>query len=174
MEKGFEFLLQEKSPKVLVEALKLYGVKEVQGTKNNFIILQWAKDLGLDKVYTEDSIAWCGLYISKVVSNAGKNVVDKPLWAQNWNKWGTEVNEAMLGDILVFKRDGGGHVGIYVGEDTTRYYVLGGNQGDEVNIVPILKSRCIGIRRTIWSIAQPSNVRKIFIKIDKKLSTNEK
>ena len=36
----------------------------------------------------------------------------------------------MLGDILTFKRNGGGHVGLYVGEDKDCYHVLGGNQGN--------------------------------------------
>lgn len=115
----------------------------------------------------------CGLFIAKVVSNAGKDIVKNPLWAQNWLNYGTKVDEAMLGDILVFKRTGGGHVAIYVGEDSTRYYCLGGNQGDEVNIVPILKMRCIGIRRTKWSIAQPASVRKVIVKLNDRASSNE-
>jgi cell wall-associated NlpC family hydrolase len=79
----------------------------------------------------------------------------------------------MLGDVLVFSRDGGGHVGIYVGEDAKTYRVLGGNQGDKVSIVPILKTRCVGIRRTNWKISQPKNVRKIFLSESGTLSTNE-
>jgi uncharacterized protein (TIGR02594 family) len=156
----------------LVEAVKLYGIKETIGSKSNPVILQWAKDLNI-KEYNDDAIPWCGLFISKVVASAGKDVVKGPLWAQNWLNYGVPVDEAMLGDILVFKRTGGGHVAIYVGEDADRYFCLGGNQGDEVSITPILKSRCVGIRRTKWSIAQPENVRKVIIKIDNKSSTNE-
>jgi uncharacterized protein (TIGR02594 family) len=173
MDKEFEFLLKETSPKVLVEAVKLYGIKETIGNKSNPIIIQWAKDLNI-KEYNDDSIPWCGLFMAKVVSMAGKDIVKNPLWAQNWLNYGTKVDEAMLGDLLVFKRTGGGHIAIYVGEDATRYYCLGGNQGDEVNIVPILKDRCVGIRRTKWSIAQPTNVRKVFIKTNKNISTNER
>lgn len=59
----------------------------------------------------------------------------------------------MLGDALTFKRNGGGHVGIYVGEDSTCYHVLGDNQSNMVCITRIEKTRCSGIRRTEWKIA---------------------
>jgi hypothetical protein len=50
------------------------------------------------------------------------------------------------GAVLVFEREGGGHVGFYVGEDSTHYHVLGGNQGDAVSIVRIARSRSIARR----------------------------
>jgi cell wall-associated NlpC family hydrolase len=67
----------------------------------------------------------------------------------------------MLGDLLVFSRKGGGHVGIYVGETGAFYHVFGANQGDQVNIRMIPKARCIAVRRPAWKIAQPDNVRVI-------------
>ena len=79
----------------------------------------------------------------------------------------------MLGDILVFKRDGGGHVGFYIGEDNDCYHVLGGNQSNAMNVTRILKSRLFQARRTAWSIAQPANVRKIILDPKGKISTNE-
>jgi cell wall-associated NlpC family hydrolase len=79
----------------------------------------------------------------------------------------------MLGDVLVFTRKGGGHVGIYVGQDKSCYHVLGGNQGDRVSIVRIEKTRCIGVRRTKWKISQPKNVRIIFLPDSGNTSTNE-
>lgn len=172
MKKGFEFLLTEITPKILVEAVKLYGVEETIGSKSNPVIIQWAKDLNI-KEYNDDAIPWCGLFIAKVVANAGKDIVKGPLWAQNWLNYGVAIDEAMLGDILVFKRTGGGHVAIYVGEDNDRYYCVGGNQGDKVSITPIAKNRCIGIRRTKWSVAQPANVRKVIINLTDLSSTNE-
>jgi cell wall-associated NlpC family hydrolase len=80
----------------------------------------------------------------------------------------------MLGDVLLFSRGSGGHVGIYVGEDEKCYHVLGGNQGDAVSIVRIQKVRCIGIRRTDWSRAQPSNVRVIRLSSNGVISNNER
>lgn len=36
----------------------------------------------------------------------------------------------MLGDIWTLSRNGGGHVGFYVSEETSCLHVLGGNQSD--------------------------------------------
>ncbi len=171
---SYNFLKNETAPKVLVEAYKLIGVKETIGKDNNPKILGWADELGLKKVYTADEIPWCGLFVAYVCHKAGKIVVDKPLWARNWSKWGTKQTIAMLGDILVFERGANsGHVGIYVGEDATAYHVLGGNQGDAVSITRILKKRCIAIRRTTWTTAQPANVRVVKLEANGSVSTNE-
>ena len=67
----------------------------------------------------------------------------------------------MLGDVLVFARGNGGHVGIYVGEDFEAFHVLGGNQSDRVSIARKPKARALGARRCPWRINQPQNVRRI-------------
>ena len=67
---------------------------------------------------------------------------------------------------------GGGHVGLYVGEDASSYFTLGGNQGDAVSIVRITKDRCIGVRR-IYAIGKPANVRPIKLAANGALSKNE-
>ena len=171
---NYSYLKKENAPKVLVEAFKLIGIKELLGKDNNPKIIAWAKELGLEKTYVADEIPWCGLFIAYVCHKANKEVVKNPLWARNWSKWGTKQDTAMLGDILVFERGANsGHVGIYVGEDKTAYHVLGGNQGDAVSITKILKTRCIAIRRTDWSKAQPENVRVIKLNVSGEISTNE-
>lgn len=172
-QKQYNFLEKERSPKVLIEALKLYGTQEIVGKNHNPVIMQWAKDLNL-KQYTSDEIPWCGLFAAVVVKNAGYDVVKNPLWAANWQHFGEKSETAMLGDVLVFKRDGGGHVGFYVGEDKTCYHVLGGNQSNRVNITRVLKSRLTHIRRCPWAIGQPSNVRVIELSNKGQISTNEK
>ena len=170
---SYSFLNTEKSPKILVQAVKLIGVKEVVGKVHNPVIMAWAKDLDLQKIYTADEIPWCGLFIAYACHKAGIDVVDKPLWALSWAKWGTKVTEPMLGDILTFKRDGGGHVGIYVGEDKDCYHVLGGNQGNAVSVTRIIKSRLYQARRTAWKVAQPANVRKVYLDAKGIVSKNE-
>lgn len=170
---NYEWLKNEKAPKVLVEAVKMLGTKEVVGTKHNPVILGWAKELGLQNVYNSDEIPWCGLAIAYACHKAKVQVVDKPLWALSWSKWGTEVTSPMLGDILTFTRNGGGHVGIYVGEDQLCYHVLGGNQGNAMNVTRIAKPRLYRARRTAWKIAQPSSVRKIYLDAKGEVSTNE-
>jgi hypothetical protein len=91
----------------------------------------------------------------------------------NWNKFGNVAQVPMLGDVLTFTRNGGGHVGIYVGEDTTCYHVLGGNQNNQVNVMRIEKSRLSQARRTAWKIAQPSNVRVVKLETKGEISQNE-
>lgn len=158
----FEYLGAEPGPRMLVEALKLYGTKEQTGTADNPEILAWAKEVGLSKAYSTDSVPWCGLYLAVVAKRAGKEVPKNPLWALNWKNFGIKADRPMLGDVLVVERNGGGHVAIYVGEDDTAYWGLGGNQSDMVCIAPILKSRRPVFRRPKY-INTPVNVRPIFV-----------
>lgn len=170
----YKWLENENSPKILDEAVKLYGTREIVGKQHSKEILSWAKELGLEKTYTNDEIPWCGLFLAIIVKRAGFEVVKNPLWARSWNDFGTKQTKAMLGDVLVFTRPGGGgHVGIYVGEDDTCYHILGGNQSNMVNTSRLLKSRCIGIRRCNWRVSQPKNVRVIKLSGDGQISTNE-
>jgi uncharacterized protein (TIGR02594 family) len=170
---SYDWLKKETAPKILVQAVKLIGTKEIVGKVHNPIILGWAKDLGLSNVYTNDEIPWCGLFIAYCCHAAGLEVVERPLWALNWNKYGTKVTEPMLGDVLTFKRNGGGHVGIYVGEDDTHYHVLGGNQNNSVSVSRIAKNRLNQARRTAWKVAQPANVRKVQLEPKGVITTNE-
>jgi uncharacterized protein (TIGR02594 family) len=170
--KAYQWLASEPAPRHLLKAIELYGVTESVGSANNPVILGWAKEVGLEKIYTADSIAWCGLYISVVMFRAGRPVVKDPLWALNWNNFGVKVDVPMLGDVLTFTRKSGGHVGCYVGEDSTAYHVLGGNQGDKVSIVRIAKSRLSQARRPEYN-SQPTNIRKVILANNGVLSTNE-
>jgi uncharacterized protein (TIGR02594 family) len=169
--KNYAWLEKEPGPKMILEFLKIYGTKETIGFGDNPVILGWAKELGL-KDYVHDSIAWCGLEMALVASRAGKPVVDHPLWAANWLHFGIPVKEAMLGDVLVFKRPGGNHVGLYIAEDLHCYHVGGGNQSDQVSIARVVKERCIGIRRPVYT-SQPPNVRKIIVSSVGDISSDE-
>ena len=51
----YNWLEEEKSPRILVQAIKLIGTKEIVGKAHNPIILDWARELGL-KMYTNDEI----------------------------------------------------------------------------------------------------------------------
>jgi uncharacterized protein (TIGR02594 family) len=169
----YKWLLSEGAPKMIVEGLKLVGIKEVVGKQHNPIILGWAKETGLEKVYTADEIPWCGLVHGYLAKLAGKEIVKDPLWALNWGNFGIPAPEPMLGDTLTFKRPGGGHVGLYVSESKNTYHVMGGNQGNAYGFTEIDKFRLQKARRPIYSIAQPPNVRKIFMDSFGKISTDE-
>lgn len=159
-------------PKIIQEALKLHGTVEVPGKKNSPTIMGWAKETGLDDVYSADSVPWCGLFVAAVVQRSGREYVKNPLWARNWQHFGIYADHASLGDILVFVRDGGGHVGFYVCEDDSYYYVLGGNQSDAVTITKILKGRCIAVTRPVYK-ARPASAKPYHRSVAGKVSTNE-
>lgn len=152
-------------------AKKLIGTNEEPGSGDNPDIIRWARDLGLINDYNHDSIPWCGLFAAHVVSEAGFDVPDAPLWALSWKNWGVRSDEA-YGALVVFKRTGGGHVGFLVGQDDDNYHVLGGNQSDTVSITKIDKYRCVGIR---WPDGVDNSLKKELPvqSLDVSVSTNE-
>lgn len=173
--KAYAWLANEPGPRLLTEALKTFGTVEKPGPNDNPAILAWAAKVGLKKVYLHDSTAWCGLWMAYVAMQAGWDLPVNPLWARNWVNWGNAIKgEPMLGDVGVFDRGrGNGHVGIIVGEGKDVYYVLAGNQTDQVMIKPIAKKRLIEARRCPWRVNQPGNVRRVFLSVKGALSTNE-
>lgn len=164
-------------PKMVAEALKLYGTHEGTGDVDNPVILGWAEETGHPD-YEHDSVAWCGLFMDLVAMRAGKNRPAKPLWALNWVNFGATVTAAALGDVLIFDRFDaagkliGGHVGLYVAEDDTAYHVLGGNEMDAVSIARLGKNRLHAIRRPVYQIA-PDTVKPIRVSSVGALSVNE-
>lgn len=156
-------------PRLVREAVALYGTFEAQGAKDNPDILAWAKEAHVGG-YNADSIPWCGLFAAIVATRAGwqDQIPASPLWALAWLDFGEKVESPVLGDILVYQRKGGGHVCLYVGEDGTHYHCLGGNQGDQVSIIRLPKARAagngLGFRGAVrpkYRIAQPASAVKV-------------
>jgi uncharacterized protein (TIGR02594 family) len=132
------------------EALRFKGLTEIPGPKSNATIMDWAKALGgwIAGFYQNDDTPWCGLFMAHCfgVTLPGEPLPANPLGALQWNKFGTSLTTPVLGAVLVFERPGGGHVGLYVGEDDDNYIVLGGNQSNTVKLSLVEKKRCVGIR----------------------------
>jgi uncharacterized protein (TIGR02594 family) len=166
-------------PKTISVALAEFGTKEIVGKGNSRTIIGWRDELNQAGAkisgYSDDDIPWCGLFAAIVVlrrkSNASE-VVDGPLWALNWIGYGAKSPEASLGDVLVFKRPSGGHVGFYVAEDATAYHVLGGNQSNKVCITRIAKYRCVAVRRPPY-VTVPETVKPYRVASAGSLSQNE-
>jgi len=164
-------------PRTVTAFLSIYGTKEVPGTGNSSIIMNWAKVLKI-KAFVADSIAWCGLAMAWILLQAGygealKSVTNY-LWARDFLKFGLKVDIPMLGDVLVFERAGGfGHVGVYIAEDDLCYHVGGGNQSDNVNIIRIEKKRLLGARRYPFKNALAASVKRYFVDAKGVISTNE-
>ena len=163
-------------PRMVNEALDLFGTAEIVDKGSNRTIIGWRDELNQagHKIagYSDDDIPWCGLFVAIVAFRAGKIPVENPLWARNWAKFGVKADAASLGDVLVFVRDGGGHVGVYVGEDATCYHVLGGNQSNKVCFTRILKSRCIAVRRPTYRM-KPVTVKPYHLAANGLVSSNE-
>lgn len=174
--KQYSWLAKEPGPRILLEALKVYGVSEKPGPGSNPSIMEWARATG-QAVYRSDDMAWCGLFMAYVALQSGWDLPVNPLAARNWLNWGVAQDKPGLGDVLIFWRGSlkgfQGHVNIYVSEDREAYHGIGGNQGDAVTIKRISKSRLLGIRRCPWRVNEPANIRRVFLSGSGPISTNE-
>lgn len=141
------------APRWMPIARAQLGVREVPGPASSPRILGWAKAVArwLGIPYTADATPWCGLFAAWAVSMAGLIPPKIAVRAKSWATWGEESTPCE-GAILVFERQGGGHVGFYVGEtegDEGAYLVLGGNQADSVCEAWLAKKRCIAVRMPV-------------------------
>lgn len=159
-------------PAWLREARANLGVAEIPGAKSNPKILEWARRLGgriLGAGYTNDDTAWCGLFAAHCVSSAGIAPPPIALRAKAWATWGEPIAPC-VGAVLVFQREGGGHVGFCVGESLTAWRVLGGNQSNRVCETWIEKARCIAVR---WPPGAPRTAAPLVLTQAGVLSRNE-
>lgn len=168
-------------PKMILEAWRIahLNTKEVAGAVSNREILHLAKVAGVESIYKSDETPWCAVAQSAIALACGKTLpfagFDR-LRAVSFIRFGTPVNEehAMLGDVLIFKRDGGYHVGMYVAEDDDHFHVAGGNQSNQYSFCAIIeKDRLFAVRRPEYKIGLPAAVKKYFMKADGHVSTNE-
>lgn len=180
----YDFLepIKEDLPKLVRKGLEFLGLKEIPGQGYNPIIRSWANDLGIQGIYKNDDESWCAVFISWLCWFWKKPMVGTQYFlirAASYLKWGIAVplEEACLGDICVFKRPGGNHVGILIavtkvnGKITT-LHILGGNQSNAVTITEIAAERCIGVRR-FYATAKPVAAIQYVVDSSGKLSANE-
>lgn len=173
--KQYQYLLAADMPKVIQAALQMVGTREYAGKKHNPTILGWAKTLGIEKIYTNDELAWCGLSHAVALLRGGKPASLEGwdiLRALSYRTYGMGVQRPGIGDTLVFKRPGGGHVGFYVGESSKTYHVLGGNQSNAYGFAEILKSRLVAARSPIYNV-RPATAVPMYIDASGRVSVNE-
>ena len=131
-------------------ALTMYGIKEVTGKEDNPKIIQMFDDLGYDGKALKDETSWCAAFVNWVLLVCGYTNTGK-LNARSFLDLDSEVEEASLGDIVIFWREDPdswkGHVGFYITERNGWIYCLGGNQSNQVNIKAYPKSRLLGYRK---------------------------
>lgn len=111
--------------------------KEVTGAKANPRIHEYFKS---SKFWGKDDSggdnAWCASFVSWVMTEKGYTPPNAAFRAKTWADFGKKLSQPVYGAIGVKSRKGGGHVAFVVGKssDSKHLFMLGGNQGDEVNI----------------------------------------
>jgi TIGR02594 family protein len=130
-------------------ALKEYGTHDILGTTSNPIVLKYFKEIGF-KWINDDDTPWCAAFLNWVLLKAGK-IGTGSLSARSFLKYGMATKLPQIGDIVVLwrttKDSPFGHVGFYITETEKDIYILGGNQNDEVSILPFSKYRLLEYRK---------------------------
>lgn len=132
-------------PAWIVEARKYIGERELKGLKHNPLILQMWRDIKRGGI-KDDETPWCAAFTGAVLERCGIKSTRFES-AGSYLGWGEQLLKPALGCVVVFKRDGGGHVGFVVGQNSAGdLLVLGGNQSDAVNIRAFPRLRVSGYR----------------------------
>lgn len=122
-------------PPWLMEALQDLGrgLEEIPGPKHNPDIVA-AHQLTSLKAQ-DDETPWCSAILCAWMERAGFKST-RSAAAASWRSWGRELPDGgqRLGCVVVMSRVGGNHVALYLDEDDTGVYCLGGNQGDRVSV----------------------------------------
>jgi uncharacterized protein (TIGR02594 family) len=167
-------------PKLVQAALQYSGIKEVPGKSNNPAIMAMAKELGAGSIYPNDETSWCAVFINYLLKITGKPAVDlkgdpynilRAKWLLNWGD-PVKPGDEKLGDIGIFNRAGGGHVGIIIAETPNTFVIFGGNQGNSAGFTEILKGRLAGVRR-YYAIGPPESAKKYLVDSSGQVSVNE-
>jgi uncharacterized protein (TIGR02594 family) len=138
-------------PRWLAEARKNIGLREIPGGKHNPTILKWWSLIRAP--FTDDETPWCAGFVGAMLESSGIES-SRSAAARSYLNWGRKLSNPRLGCITVFERGPrNGHVGFMVGKDARgNLLILGGNQGDAVNIKPFSASRVLGYR---WPDGEP-------------------
>mgnify|MGYP003403399093 CR=1 FL=1 len=120
-------------PSWLMVAQRYLGLREIPGAPTEPTIAGWLRKLRA--WWADDETPWCGTYVAACLSESGYPVARHWYRAKGWLDWGVPIAGPAVGAVVVFDRQGGGHVGFVVGRDSAnRLLVLGGNQGNAVSV----------------------------------------
>lgn len=126
-------------------ARRLTGISEMKGPQHHPEILQMWRDIKRGGI-KDDETPWCAAFVGAMLERAGIRS-SRFESAKSYLDWGQHLSLPVPGCIVVFTRQGGGHVGFAVGRDKAgNLLVLGGNQSDAVNIRAFPVSRVTGYR----------------------------
>lgn len=130
-------------------AQKYIGQKEITGKVHNNVIVGFWKAIK-SLVVKDDETPWCAAFVAHCLYVNGIPHSGKAN-ARSYMNWGIPLDKPRVGAIAVFWRGSPkgwqGHVGFVAGRDAAgNLMILGGNQGNEVNIRPFTQARLLGYR----------------------------
>lgn len=132
-------------PQWLAIARPLIGLHEIAGTEHSPEILGMWRAIKRSGIQS-DEVPWCAAFVGACLERAGIRS-SRFESAASYLTWGMRLDGPCHGCIVIFSRNGGGHVGFVVGLDPDgRLLVLGGNQGDEVSVKAFPRDRVTGYR----------------------------
>lgn len=136
-------------PIPFVVALGEYGVAEIIGSGTNPRINTYLRTTSLPAEGLTDETPWCSAFVNWAVTQSGARGTGSAA-ARSWLTWGKKVAVPQLGTIAVLWRDlptsSKGHVAFFVRRDGANIWLLGGNQGNRVEISKYPAARVLDFR----------------------------
>jgi uncharacterized protein (TIGR02594 family) len=107
------------------------GVEERSGERHHPRIIEYHSTTGR---FSNDETPWCASFVNWVLQQAGQGGTGSAR-ALSFCSYGRQLERPAYGSIAVFSYGGGrGHVGFVVGHQGNRLLILGGNQGNKVQV----------------------------------------
>lgn len=111
-------------------AIKELGVTEIKGSKHNPRVIEYHATTGKFK---NDETPWCSSFVNWCITQANLKGTNSAA-AFSWRKYGKKLSKPAFGAIAIMTYS---HVGFVAGINSDgRIVLLGGNQGDAVNLSP--------------------------------------
>lgn len=143
---------REAARNVIESASNWLGIHEQSGRQALSAFFKKTIGEAVDPVQT----AWCAVFVNAVLRESGYSGTtgSQAKMARSFLAYGETPNKPSEGDIVVLQRGSDqrtGHVGFFMGYESRggQQYVkvLGGNQGNSVNVTTFPASMVLGIRR---------------------------
>lgn len=155
----------------LIEARRHLGVREIPGTNDAPFLRRWQAQLGAPWLGPSP---WCGTFVAYCLRECSVSTPKAWYRAKAYLDWGLVLDTPRVGCIVVYERQGGGHVGFVLGKDRDyRLLTLGGNQGDAVTIRAFEQYRVLGYRWPREAIGSMPNDPLPIIRSAAPISTGE-
>ena len=124
-------------------ALAEQGQAELAGAQHNPRIVEYHATTGFRA--KDDETPWCASFVGWCLEQAELRSAASAA-ARSYETWGVPLEKPVLGAVVTFTRQGGGHVGFYMGERGGKWLILGGNQSNRVSIALYDPARMTSIR----------------------------